>query len=177
MAVVAYSSTLPSTISFNSFPALKNGTLFSGTETFLPVLGLRPSRVCLFLILKLPNPLISILSPPANASLMLSNSMLTIISVCFFVSPSVCSDTFSMRSVLVICPSLKCHHIFHAERSLSACYFFTVVNPAYKGTVLKKAFKYGNLLLFFYNIRLSLYTCHLCCNLYGILHASKLINK
>src|SRR5258708_27608611 len=68
------------TKSFNSLLGLKYGIRLAGTSTRVPVLGLRPTRGCLSRVRKLPNPRISILSPPRRERTMLSKMPSTITS-------------------------------------------------------------------------------------------------
>ena len=71
---VDYHLTVPLsfTCALNSLPGLKNGSFFGFTKDFSPVLGLRPSYDLYFLMVKLPNPLISIDSPQTNADVIVS---------------------------------------------------------------------------------------------------------
>lgn len=73
------------TRSRSAFPTLKNGTLLAGTLTIVPVFGFRPLRALRRRILKLPKPRSSTFSPFASASVMLSKTVSTIASLCFFV--------------------------------------------------------------------------------------------
>src|SRR5208282_182389 len=62
----------PFTKSLSSLLGLKYGMRLAGTSTRAPVLGLRPTRGCLWRVRKLPNPRISILSPVRRARTTLS---------------------------------------------------------------------------------------------------------
>jgi hypothetical protein len=64
-------------------PTVKNGVFLAGTNTLSPVFGFRPSRDSRVLTMKLPNPRISIRSPWAIASVMLSKMLLTTSSTSF----------------------------------------------------------------------------------------------
>ena len=72
-----------STLSRSSRPVRKLTTLVSPISTILPVLGFLPERARLFLTVRLPKPLISILSPSARASVMRSSISLTASSITF----------------------------------------------------------------------------------------------
>ena len=67
----------PSTRSRNSLPGLKCGTNFSGTSTFSPDFGLRPTRDGRRLRPKLPKPRISMRWPLAKASDIASSIVFT----------------------------------------------------------------------------------------------------
>ena len=86
------------TLSRNSLPALKRGTLFAGTRTIAPVLGLRPSRGGLWFRLKLPKPRISIRSPLASALLSASSVALTASAMSFAESSGCCAAIRTIRS-------------------------------------------------------------------------------
>src|SRR6185295_3714052 len=95
------------TSSRRRLPTLKNGTRFSGTSTALPVLGLRPLRELRWRIRKLPKPRNSTLSPLASASVMLSKTVLTIVSVSFLVRfDSFETSSISSAFVIVVHPRL-----------------------------------------------------------------------
>src|SRR5260370_33103170 len=89
------------TRSFNSLLGLKYGIRLDGTSTRVPVLGLRPTRGCLCRVRKLPNPRISMLSPPRRERRMLSNIASTITSQSFLVI-STTRETSSIRSAFVM---------------------------------------------------------------------------
>src|SRR5450631_3259627 len=73
-----------------------------GTSTRVPVFGLRPTRGCLCRVRKLPNPRISILSPPRRDRTMLSKMASTITSESLRVI-STTRETSSINSAFVIC--------------------------------------------------------------------------
>src|SRR5580693_3207985 len=73
-----------------------------GTSTRVPVLGLRPTRGCRCRVRKLPNPRISILSPPRSERTMLSKIASTITSESLRVI-STTRETSSINSAFVIC--------------------------------------------------------------------------
>src|SRR5271154_6543465 len=86
----------------------------AGTSTRAPVLGFRPSRGCRCRVRKLPNPRISILSPPRNARTTLSKIASTITSESLRVI-STTRETSSINSALVILPAFPfspCIHRF-----------------------------------------------------------------
>src|ERR1051326_2941813 len=96
--------------SFNSFPGLKYGIFLDGTSTFSPGFGLRPVRDLRLRRRKLPKPRSSIFWPLRSESTIESNTMLTIVSACFFVSCTTLA-TSSTSSALVLTPvllSLSC---------------------------------------------------------------------
>src|ERR1019366_251833 len=68
------------TRSRNSLPALKNGTDFSSTGTASPVRGLRPVLASRRLTVNAPNPRSSTRAPRANAAVISSNMVLTMVS-------------------------------------------------------------------------------------------------
>src|SRR6185312_335854 len=74
---------------------------FEGTSTRVPVFGLRPTRGWRWRVRKLPNPRISILSPPRKERTMLSKIASTITSESFRVI-STTRDTSSISSAFVI---------------------------------------------------------------------------
>src|SRR5437870_4355617 len=92
---------------------------FEGTSTRVPVFGLRPTRGCLCLVRKLPNPRISILSPVLRERTMLSKMASTITSESFRVI-STTRDTSSINSALV----MRCRFL------LGAAVLLTVVSLA-----------------------------------------------
>src|SRR5580704_2527538 len=94
--------------SFSSFPGLKYGTFFGGTSTLSPVFGLRPFRGSRFRNRKLPKPRNSIFSPRCSASMMLLNTVSTMISECFLVR-SETRETSSTSSALVMLPPVMCY--------------------------------------------------------------------
>src|ERR1700680_4693666 len=73
----------------------------AGTSTRAPVLGLRPMRGCLWRVRKLPNPRISILSPPRRERTTLSKIASTITSESLRVI-STTRETSSINSALVM---------------------------------------------------------------------------
>src|SRR5580658_6634750 len=73
-----------------------------GTSTRVPVFGLRPTRGCRCLVRKLPNPRISILSPPRRDFTMLSKMASTITSESLRVI-STTRETSSINSAFVMC--------------------------------------------------------------------------
>src|ERR1041385_5652115 len=89
------------TRSFNSLLGLKKGIFLAGTSTRSPVFGFRPTRGLRCLVLKLPKPRISILSPTRSERTTLSNIVSTITSLSLRVS-SARRETSSIRSALVI---------------------------------------------------------------------------
>src|SRR5688500_18891279 len=89
--------------SFSSFPGLKYGTFFGGTSTLSPVFGLRPLRGSRRRRRKLPNPRSSIFSPRCSASMMLLNTVSTMISECFLVRSDT-RETSSTSSAFVMLP-------------------------------------------------------------------------
>src|SRR5579872_4269276 len=90
------------TRSFNSLLGLKYGMRLEGTSTLVPVLGLRPTRGWRWRVRKLPNPRISILSPPRKDFTTLSKMASTITSESLRVI-STTRETSSINSALVIC--------------------------------------------------------------------------
>src|SRR5215467_9913542 len=91
----------PLTRSLSSLLGLKNGIFLAGTSTRSPVFGLRPTRGLRCLVRKLPNPLISILSPARSERTTLSKMVSTITSLSLRVS-SARRETSSIRSALVM---------------------------------------------------------------------------
>src|SRR5271157_3866395 len=89
------------TTSFSSLLGLKYGIFLAGTSTRAPVFGLRPTRDCLWRVRKLPNPRISILSPPRSERTILSKIASTMTSDSFRVI-STTRETSSIRSAFVI---------------------------------------------------------------------------
>src|SRR6266446_2802061 len=73
----------------------------AGTSTRAPVLGLRPTRGCRWRVRKLPNPRISILSPPRKERTTLSKIASTMTSESFRVI-STTRETSSISSALVM---------------------------------------------------------------------------
>src|SRR6266446_7027898 len=73
----------------------------AGTSTRAPVLGLRPTRGCRWRVRKLPNPRISILSPPRKERTTLSKIASTMTSESFRVI-STTRETSSINSALVM---------------------------------------------------------------------------
>src|SRR5579863_8640492 len=73
-----------------------------GTSTRVPVFGLRPTRGCRCRVRKLPNPRISILSPPRRDFTMLSKMASTITSESLRVI-STTRETSSINSAFVMC--------------------------------------------------------------------------
>src|SRR5579862_3071061 len=73
-----------------------------GTSTRVPVFGLRPTRGCRCRVRKLPNPRISILSPPRSDFTMLSKMASTITSESLRVI-STTRETSSINSAFVMC--------------------------------------------------------------------------
>src|SRR5579863_2796189 len=73
-----------------------------GTSTRVPVFGLRPTRGCRCRVRKLPNPRISILSPPRRDFTMLSKIASTITSESLRVI-STTRETSSINSAFVMC--------------------------------------------------------------------------
>src|SRR3984893_2574405 len=91
------------TRSFNSLLGLKNGIFFAGTSTRAPVFGFRPTRGWRWRVRKLPNPRISILSPPRRDFTTLSKIASTMTSESLRVI-STTRETSSINSALVILP-------------------------------------------------------------------------
>src|SRR5687768_5792320 len=87
--------------SLSSLPGLKYGTRLGGTSTLSPVFGLRPLRGSRLRRRKLPKPRSSIFSPRLRASMMLSKTVSTMTSECFFVRSDT-RDTSSTSSAFVI---------------------------------------------------------------------------
>src|SRR5579871_4066215 len=96
-----------------------------GTSTRVPVLGLRPTRGCLWRVRKLPNPRISILSPERSERTMLSKIASTITSESLRVI-STTRETSSINSAFVMYLPLRSglpafsfhsdiHHLFDSE--------------------------------------------------------------
>ncbi len=82
-------------------PAVKPASLWLGIFIDEPVWGLRPTLVFLVLTLKVPNPVITTLSPLAIASLIWAKTVLTASKEAFFVRPTFFA-TLSTNSFLVI---------------------------------------------------------------------------
>src|ERR1700693_3766912 len=94
----------------------------AGTSTRAPVFGLRPTRGCRWRVRKLPNPRISILSPPRKALTTLSNMASTITSESLRVI-STTRETSSINSALVMLtafpfsPHVHCFLYCHCRSS------------------------------------------------------------
>src|SRR5579864_3010572 len=113
-----------------------------GTSTRVPVLGLRPTRGCLWRVRKLPNPRISILSPDRKERTMLSKIASTITSESLRVI-STTRETSSINSAFVMCafspssggPLLAAfsfgshvHHFFDRQRGCG-CVTLVILQP------------------------------------------------
>jgi hypothetical protein len=92
------------TACLNSFEILKVGTFLGSTVTFSPVLGFLAWRRFLNLMLKDPNPLISMRFPAFRESMMLSNRLSTTDSVSFFVRPVLWAITLTRSAFVVVFP-------------------------------------------------------------------------
>src|ERR1700683_3250396 len=90
------------TRSRRSLPGLKCGTCLPASATASPVFGLRPCRGGRKCSEKLPNPRISIRSPVASASLMISSSCLTASSTSLAGKCFCLAEMISMSSDFVI---------------------------------------------------------------------------
>src|SRR6266446_5419608 len=90
----------------------------AGTSTRAPVFGLRPTRGWRWRVRKLPNPRISILSPPRKERTTLSKIASTITSESLRVI-STTRETSSISSALVMLPALpfssKIHGLFNGH--------------------------------------------------------------
>src|SRR5688572_17723595 len=96
------------TRSRRSLPGLKCGTYLPASATASPVFGLRPWRGGRKCSEKLPKPRISMRSPPASASLMISSMCFTASSMSLAGRCFCFAEMISINSDFVIAPVLNC---------------------------------------------------------------------